>query len=343
MPNEFELVKKALDSSLVVAFPTETVMGLGVYFDDEKAYHLLNQIKRRPEDKPYTMMLGDENDIDKYAYLTLRDRQIISKFMPGPITVLLRAKPSVPNYVTHGTGIIGIRVPDMQNMRDMLHYLDKPLLVPSANRSGERPLKTYIEVQKEFGDELGYIYQEDALGLKPSTIVDLTNEDVKIIREGPISLEDIKRSVRIMKIAVGCDHGGLEYKNAIKEHLEKAGHQVIDVGTYSHDSCHYPTFGIAVGEKVASKECDFGVVVCTSGEGIAIAANKVKGVRCGLAYNDEVARLMREHNNANVISFGQKFMELDDVLRRVDIFLSTEFAGGRHATRVDLISAQEEK
>ena len=144
-----------------------------------------------------------------------------------------------------------------------------------------------------------------------------------------------------MKIAIGSDHGGLEYKEAIKEHLIKQGHEVADVGTNSHDSCHYPVYGIAVGKKVASGECQFGIVVCTSGEGIAIAANKVKGIRCGIAYNDEVARLMREHNDANVIAFGQKFMELSDVLKRVDIFLTTEFAGGRHAIRVDQIKEEE--
>ena len=144
-----------------------------------------------------------------------------------------------------------------------------------------------------------------------------------------------------MKIAVGSDHGGLEYKNAIKEHLEKLGHEVIDVGTYSLDSCHYPLYGAEVARKVASKECKYGVVVCTSGEGISMAANKIKGVRCGLCYNDDVARLMRQHNDANVIAFGQKFMKLEDVLRQVDIFLSTEFEGGRHQTRVDLISELE--
>lgn len=144
-----------------------------------------------------------------------------------------------------------------------------------------------------------------------------------------------------MKIAVGSDHGGLEYKNAIKEHLESLGHEVIDVGTYSLDSCHYPLYGAEVARKVASKECKYGVVVCTSGEGISMAANKIKGVRCGLCYNDEVARLMRQHNDANVIAFGQKFMKLEDVLRQVDIFLSTEFEGGRHQTRVDLISELE--
>lgn len=144
-----------------------------------------------------------------------------------------------------------------------------------------------------------------------------------------------------MKIAVGSDHGGLEYKNAIAAHLKEKGYEVIDVGTYSLDSCHYPLFGAEVARKVSSGECQFGVVVCTSGEGISMTANKIKGVRCGIAYNDDVARLMRQHNDANVISFGQKFMELKDVLRRVDIFLSTEFEGGRHQTRVDMISDLE--
>ena len=143
------------------------------------------------------------------------------------------------------------------------------------------------------------------------------------------------------RIAVGCDHGGLEYKDAIKKHLIEKGYEVIDVGTNSLESCHYPIFGAEVGRKVASGECQFGVVVCTSGEGISIAANKIKGVRCGIAYNDDVARLMRQHNNANVIGVGQKFMALEDVLRRVDIFLNTEFEGGRHQTRIDLISELE--
>ena len=145
----------------------------------------------------------------------------------------------------------------------------------------------------------------------------------------------------MLKIAIGSDHGGLEYKNAIKDHLENKGYKVVDVGTYTKDSCHYPLFGAEVARKVASKECDYGVVVCTSGEGISMAANKIKGVRCGIAYNDDVARLMRQHNNANVISFGQAFMNLEDVLRRVGIFLNTPFEGGRHQIRVDLINDLE--
>ena len=139
------------------------------------------------------------------------------------------------------------------------------------------------------------------------------------------------------KIAIGSDHGGFAYKEASKAYLESLGYAVIDCGTYSEESCHYPVYGEAVAREVAKGEAEFGVVICTSGEGIAMAANKVPGVRCGLAYNDEVAKLMRQHNNANVIAFGQKFMAIEDVLRRINIFLNTEFEGGRHQTRVEMI------
>ena len=144
-----------------------------------------------------------------------------------------------------------------------------------------------------------------------------------------------------MRIAIGSDHGGVDQKNEVVKYLKDKGYEVVDVGTNSHDSCHYPLYGAEVARKVASKECDFGIVICTSGEGICIAANKIKGIRCGIGYNDEGSRLMRQHNDANVISFGAKFMETKDVLRRIDIFLSTEFEGGRHQTRVDMISELE--
>lgn len=145
----------------------------------------------------------------------------------------------------------------------------------------------------------------------------------------------------MLRIAIGSDHGGVDQKDEVIKYLKSKGYEVVDVGTNSHDSCHYPLFGAEVARHVANKDCDFGIVICTSGEGIAIAANKIKGVRCGIGYNDEVSKLMRQHNNANVISFGAKFMTTEDVIRRIDIFLSTEFEGGRHQTRVDMISELE--
>lgn len=146
-----------------------------------------------------------------------------------------------------------------------------------------------------------------------------------------------------MVIAIGSDHAGFEYKEAIKKHLISKNYEVIDAGTNSKESTHYPYFGIKVGELVRDKKADYGIVICSSGEGITISANKVKGIRAGIGYNDDVARLLREHNNANVIGFGAGQMELDDVLRRIDIFLNTPFSGGRHETRVQIITDYENK
>ena len=145
-----------------------------------------------------------------------------------------------------------------------------------------------------------------------------------------------------MKIALGSDHAGFNQKYKIKENLINKGYEVIDVGTNSLDSCDYPIFGIAAAKEVASGNAEYGILVCSSGEGIMMSANKVKGIRCGIGYNDDVARLTREHNNANMIAFGASFMNDEDAIRRVDIFLNTEFAGGRHARRVgEIIDAEK--
>lgn len=144
-----------------------------------------------------------------------------------------------------------------------------------------------------------------------------------------------------MTISIASDHGGYAYKEEIKKHLAEKGYQVIDRGTNSLDSCNYAEFALKAAEDVANKNADFGVLVCSSGEGVAIAANKVKGVRCGIGYNDTVAKLLRGHNDANMISFGALYMDLKDVIRRVDIFLTSPFEGGRHQVRVNTIKNYE--
>ena len=147
--------------------------------------------------------------------------------------------------------------------------------------------------------------------------------------------------VTVMRIAIASDHGGFELKEQLKQYLVDNKYDVIDVGTYSKESCHYPEFAIKCSEKVASGECQFGIIVCTSGEGVAITANKIKGIRAGIGYNVTVSRLMREHNDANVITFGAKYTTLKQAIVRTNAFLKTEFAGGRHATRVQMIKDLE--
>ena len=195
MKNYYLLAKQALENHQVIAFPTETVFGLGVYYDDEEAYHLLNQIKRRREDKPYTLMLSDIKDINKYAYVEENVLKALSKFIPGPITLLLRCKDNVPGYVTHNTGVIGVRVPENKEALDLLKYVEKPLLVPSANRADQKPAMNDEEVKNIFNEEVKVIIPGQSVGGLPSTIIDLTGEEIKLIRQGPISLEDIKKAL----------------------------------------------------------------------------------------------------------------------------------------------------
>ena len=141
-----------------------------------------------------------------------------------------------------------------------------------------------------------------------------------------------------MKLAIGSDHGGFKLKEGLKQYLAAKGFEVVDVGTYSTASCNYPEFGAKCAKLVSDGICKYGIVICTTGEGITIAANKVRGVRAGLAYNADVARLMREHNDANVIGFGANFTTLEEACERVDIFLGSKFAGGRHSERVRMIN-----
>lgn len=140
-----------------------------------------------------------------------------------------------------------------------------------------------------------------------------------------------------MKIAIGCDHAGYELKEQLKDYLVSLNHEVIDVGCHGLESVDYPTFGFKVGEAVANKEATYGVVVCGSGIGISIAANKVQGVRCANVFVEDHARLARLHNNANVIAFGARFLSFEQASNMLKIFLETEFEENRHVKRVDLL------
>lgn len=142
-----------------------------------------------------------------------------------------------------------------------------------------------------------------------------------------------------MKIAIGSDHAGFQYKEAIRAFLEAQGHSVTDFGTHSAEPVDYPLFIRPVAEAVARGEFERGVVLGGSGNGEAMVANRVRGVRCALCWNAESARLGRQHNDANVLSLGQRMMPLETALELVGIWLETPFEGGRHQRRIELIDA----
>lgn len=174
----------------LIAFPTETVYGFGVIFDNKKAYDRLIEVKRRPPDKPFTLMCGKTSDIKKYAYINDTAKKIINAFLPGELTIILKGKEDLPSWVVSKEGNVGIRVPNNKFIQDFINDLGKPMLVPSANRSGEPPLNKAQEVASIFENELDLLVEGEATSKVPSTIV-LVDNDVKILREGRISKEQI--------------------------------------------------------------------------------------------------------------------------------------------------------
>ncbi len=144
-------------------------------------------------------------------------------------------------------------------------------------------------------------------------------------------------------IAIASDHGGFELKKEIMKHLEAKGYALKDFGTYTTDSCDYPIYGEAAARAVASGECDKGIIICGTGIGISISANKVKGIRAALCADCYSAEYTRLHNDANILALGARTTGSGLALKIVDTFLSTEFEGGRHARRVALISEIEDR
>ena len=144
-----------------------------------------------------------------------------------------------------------------------------------------------------------------------------------------------------MKISIACDHGAFALKERLKAHLLDQGHEVTDCGTTSADSCDYPDFGIAAARLVAEGACQRGVVLCTTGIGMSMAANKVRGVRCALCHEPLSAEMTRRHNDANVLAMGAGVTGGNLAERILDVFLSTEFEGGRHQRRIDKMMAAE--
>ena len=186
-----EEIKEKILSSEVIAFPTETVYGVGVIYDDEEAFERLVKAKERRPDKPFTLMLGNTKDIEKYAYVNEKIKKLINKYMPGEITLLLKPKEGLYPWVTLNSAYIGIRVPDYREVCEMINSLGKPMLVTSANMSGEPVCKNYKEVCEVFDKRISLIVDGKTRSSKPSTIV-ICDDEIKLIREGNISFEEIK-------------------------------------------------------------------------------------------------------------------------------------------------------
>lgn len=184
-----------LKQGKVIAFPTETVYGLGVIYDSKEAYDELVKVKRRPPTKPFTLMLAEKEDIEKYAELNKASKAIIEKLMPGQITMITKAKPGLPSWCVSDIGNVGVRIADYDLIRELIRKTGKPLLVPSANKSGEQPGTKAQEVVDAFGDEIAAVVDGKTVSNLPSTIVFVGDDYTNIFREGAVTIEQIKQAI----------------------------------------------------------------------------------------------------------------------------------------------------
>ena len=189
-PNQISEAVKILKDGGLVAFPTETVFGFGVVYDNKSSYDRLINVKRRPPEKPFTLMLSDPEQIEKFAILDEQSKKLIEAFMPGQFTIIVKAKKSLPSYCVSKEGNVGIRISNDNLVRDLIRQVGKPLLVPSANKSGDLPLTNSDDVISIFDKEIDAIIIGESKSNVPSTIV-LVDKDVKILREGLITKEQI--------------------------------------------------------------------------------------------------------------------------------------------------------
>ena len=197
--NQLDEAAKLLQEGKVIAFPTETVYGLGVVYDDQNAYDKLCTVKRRPPEKPFTLMLADVKDVGKYADLNDVAKALVKAFMPGQFTIITKAKEGLPAWCVSESGNVGIRIADFDLIRDLIRKTGKPLLVPSANKSGEKPATTTYEVLDAFGEELAAVVEGESISNIPSTIVFVGDRYSDVFREGAVTIEEIKKVISEVK------------------------------------------------------------------------------------------------------------------------------------------------
>lgn len=190
--NELHILARYAKEGEVIAFPTETVYGLGVICDSEEAFEKLVKVKNRRTDKPFTLMLAFTRDIEKYAVCNAKTRAVIEAFLPGEVTLILEANKGLPYHVTLGSKYIGIRVSASLEVTNLISLVGKPLLVPSANKRDEKPALTHQEVLAIFNGEIIAVLEGTSTSHIPSTIVKLSDK-IELVREGSVPFSNIQK------------------------------------------------------------------------------------------------------------------------------------------------------
>lgn len=343
--DELQRVVETLKAGGLVVFPTDTVYGLAALAKHPEAVSKLKALKQRPETKPLPMMVSSIDQIESVAALSIRDRKIITRWMPGALTVVFNKKSTYLDDQQKEYRTIGVRMPNDPFILEVINEVG-PLLVSSANLSEAEVVKDFEAAYLTFKGKVDALVVGFSHNKLPSTVLDASDKKLKILREGDISMEEIKHDLMEylpLTIALATDHGGFELKEKLKSKLEKWGYEVMDFGSFDEDSVDYTDTIYPAAKAVADHDADLGVIFCGTGIGASIAANKVKGIRAALVNDPGLAQVTREHNDSNILAMGGRVIDEETMLKIVSKWLMTPFSDeARHQRRIDKIKKIEE-
>ncbi|NTW96370.1 MAG: threonylcarbamoyl-AMP synthase [Erysipelotrichaceae bacterium] len=340
--NQMNDVLQDLHLDGVVAFPTDTVYGLAVKLSSPTAILKLTQAKNRPLDKPYPVLVSSLEQIESLAQLTHRDRQLIKQWMPGSVTFVFKKNPQIQSGYFAESETIAFRCPTDIWIKELLDKVMEPLLLTSANISGDPACVTSDEVIKHLSRKIDCVIEGHAGGGIPSTIIDASHLDLQVIRKGEVSMNDILKTSNT--VALACDHGAYPHKEAIKARLLELGYIVEDFGTKDGAAVDYPDTVYPAAKSVSEGKNTWGIVLCGTGIGASITANKVKGIRCALVFDQETARITREHNDSNILALGGRLTDVQTAVKIAEIWLSSPFSNDeRHIRRINKVKDIENK
>lgn len=194
--SQIKEASEILKNNGLLAFPTETVYGLGVIAPRLENYNKLVEVKQRPPEKPFTLMCSNIKQVETYIEFNEISKKIVEEFMPGPLTIIIKAKEEVPYCVDHGSGFVGIRIPDDEFVLRLIDAVNKPLFAPSCNKSGEEPCMNTDSVIHEFDGEIDGVIEGNCEKGIPSTIIKIDGDQISLIRKGKLSLEEIKEKIK---------------------------------------------------------------------------------------------------------------------------------------------------
>lgn len=340
---DLEKAVSILKNNGLVAVQTDTVYGLAISSHRDENYRKLAEVKNRPEGKPFPLMLSSIEEAEKYLKITSRDRFLMKRFMPGPITLILNRKEDIFPFLGEQK-TLGIRVAKDPWLQKLIEKNGSPIWLPSANLSNHPTALNHEMVLEQLSGKIDAVLEGTAPGGVASTVVDLSSDDIQILREGPISEKQIKEALAMRKIALACDHGAFEQKEMIKKYLIEEGYEVKDFGAFSEESVDYPDVIYPASKAVADGKFERGIILCGTGIGASITANKVKGIRCALVTSKEVAQLTREHNDSNILALAGRTTTPETNMEIVKTWLEVDFSQDeRHIRRIEKLHELENK